>query len=116
MVPTSSANWRASAESSGPPENYSPLPGDAWLPIRKSLRLSDLELRIAQEVFLGQEQDSIDSIASALAISPDLVYRTLQRIYIKLHIGSRRELNARVMSEYRASASAINASRGGITA
>jgi DNA-binding CsgD family transcriptional regulator len=70
---------------------------EAWLYLRNALRLSTRELRIVQCVFDDQAQDQI---VSALFISPEVVYRTLQRIYIKLHIGSRQELVVRVMSEY----------------
>ena len=73
------------------------VPGDAWLQIRNSLRLSEREVRMVQGIFNDEENERI---ASALAISPERVYRMMQRIYIKLHIGSRAELIVRVMSEY----------------
>ncbi len=61
------------------------------------MRLSVRELQIAQGVFGDQDQETI---AQALDLPLDVVYRALQRIYIKLHIGSRAELIVRVMSEY----------------
>ena len=101
MAPTLSPLWHDSAEVSGPALNAdfdaSPVSGEAWMHLRTALRLSDRELRIVQGVFADQEQDRI---ALALGISPELVYRTIQRIYIKLHIGSRLELKSKVRSEY----------------
>ena len=73
------------------------LPDDAWLHVRRSLRLSDRELGIVQGLFADKEENSI---AATLGISRDLVYRSTQRIYVKLRIGSRRELNSKVESEY----------------
>jgi DNA-binding CsgD family transcriptional regulator len=70
-------------------------PAVVWMLVRDALRLSDRELRITQGIFDGQEQASI---AADLHISPEVVYRTTQRIYIKLRIGSRRELKLRVSS------------------
>ena len=70
------------------------LPTSAvWSIVRESLRLSERELKIAQGVFANQEQDAI---AAANGFTQEFVYRSLQRIYIKLRIGSRRELNSRV--------------------
>jgi hypothetical protein len=63
------------------------------------LRLSDRELLVAQGIFA--EQDT-NVIARATGIPSDLVYRLTQRIYVKLHIGSRMELISRIKSEYRA--------------
>jgi len=73
------------------------IPDDAWLHLRDTLRLGDRELQIIQGIFADQEQESI---ARTVGISPEMVYRMLQRIYIKLHCGSRAELVVRVMSEY----------------
>jgi len=83
----------ASPEFSSPVQGISP--GVVWSLVRDTLRLSERELRITQGIFAGQEQASI---AADLQISPEVVYRTTQRIYIKLRIGSRRELNLRVSS------------------
>lgn len=72
------------------------LPTSAvWSFVRQSLRLSERELRIAQGIFAGQDQDSI---AAVNGFSSDFIYRSLQRIYIKNRMGSRRELNSRVTS------------------
>jgi hypothetical protein len=54
-------------------------------------------LQIVEAVFDDQEPEII---GRSLSISTDMVYRSLQRIYVKLHIGSRTELVVRVMSEY----------------
>jgi DNA-binding CsgD family transcriptional regulator len=75
----------------------SAIDDDAWLHLGCSLRLSERELRIVQGIFDDQEQESI---AAALGISADVVYRTVQRIYTKLRVGSRAELIVRVMVEY----------------
>jgi DNA-binding CsgD family transcriptional regulator len=73
------------------------LPTDVWRRLPGLHRLSDRELQIVQGIFVGQDQQHI---ALALGIGEDLVYRTIQRIYIKLRIGSRLELISRVRSEY----------------
>jgi DNA-binding NarL/FixJ family response regulator len=73
------------------------IPEDAWLQIRTDLRLSDRELRIVQGVWNGQEQEGI---ALSLGVTFFVVYRSLQRIYIKLHIGSRLELKSHVWASY----------------
>jgi DNA-binding CsgD family transcriptional regulator len=73
------------------------LPSDVWLLLGSSLRLSARELQIVQEIFAGHEQETI---AQAMGISPDLVYRTTQRIHVKLRTGSRAEIILKVRSEY----------------
>jgi len=73
------------------------VPDDAWQHVRRSLRLSDRELGIVQGIFADKEENSI---ATTLGISRELVYRLTQRIYVKLRIGSRRELKSKVESEY----------------
>jgi DNA-binding CsgD family transcriptional regulator len=78
------------------------LPCDAWSRLGDSLRLSDRELQIVQGIFEDKKQESI---AYALGISPHSVNTYIQRIYAKLHIGSRPQLIVRVMSEYLASQS-----------
>lgn len=74
------------------------FPSDAWAHIQTALRLSDRELAIAKGIFA--EQDTRE-IAEKTGIPADVVYRSTQRIYIKLRIGSRMELIARIKSEYR---------------
>jgi len=71
------------------------LPSEVWANLRVALRLSERELKIVQCVMALQEQDAI---AASVGISEELVYRGLQRIYIKLKIGSRIELRMRVRS------------------
>jgi DNA-binding CsgD family transcriptional regulator len=101
MAPTLSSRLQSplvpAPQPAGPGLGSSPLSPEAWLQLRGLLRLSDRELQIVQGIFAEQEQDSI---ALALGISPELVYRTTQRIYIKLHIGSRLELKSKVRSAY----------------
>jgi DNA-binding CsgD family transcriptional regulator len=70
---------------------------DEWLHVGDSLRLSDRELLVVQGIFDDRE---LENIADILGVPTNVVYRTLQRIYIKLQIGSRAELVVRVMSEY----------------
>jgi DNA-binding CsgD family transcriptional regulator len=79
------------------PAGAGPWTPDVWLHIRDSFRLSDRELQIVKGILAEQEQDVI---AQALGVSGEIVYRTTQRIYIKLHIGSRRELREKVRSGY----------------
>jgi DNA-binding CsgD family transcriptional regulator len=73
------------------------IPDEGWVYIRTDLRLSDRELRIVQGVWVDQTPESI---ALAMEVTYFVVYRTLQRIYIKLHIGSRLELKSRVWASY----------------
>ena len=72
---------------------------DTWAHVRTVLRLSDRELAVAKGIFAGQDDNGI---AHETGIPSALVYRTTQRIYIKLKIGSRMELISRIRSEYRA--------------
>jgi len=65
--------------------------------VRSAMRLSDRELGIVQQIFAGSPQENI---AAALSVAPEIVYRATQRIYVKLHIGSRTELKSRVMAEH----------------
>jgi DNA-binding NarL/FixJ family response regulator len=101
MAPTLSPCRRVPAESAHQPAIQAPgsslLPVDAWLHLRNVLRLSDRELQIIQGVF---DDEDLDNIAHTLAISREVVYRSTQRIYLKLRIGSRAELIVRMMSEY----------------
>lgn len=73
------------------------FPREIWCELRDSLRLSDRELQVVQGIFEDQKQESI---AFALGISPHSVNTYIQRIYVKLRIGSRPQLIVRVMSEY----------------
>jgi len=69
----------------------------AWPLLARALRLSARELQIVQAVF--DDRDAA-VIAASLGITSEAVFRHLQRIYIKLRIGSRAELIARVAAEY----------------
>lgn len=70
------------------------LPTSAvWSLVRQSLRLSERELKIVQGIFDDQDQNTI---AATAGVTPETVYRSIQRIYIKNRMGSRRELKARV--------------------
>jgi DNA-binding CsgD family transcriptional regulator len=73
------------------------IDADSWMHLGHSLRLSQRELQIVQRIFDDQEQENI---AAGLGIGVDVVYRTVQRIYIKLRVGSRAELIVRVMVEH----------------
>ena len=79
------------------PVNSEIISCEGWLYLRDSLRLSDREIRIIQGVF---DDEDLEDTAEVLGSSANFVYRSLQRIYIKLRIGSRTELMARVMAEY----------------
>lgn len=101
MAPTLSSTLHnplvPAPQPASPDLGSSPLPPEVWLQLRGVFRLSDRELQIVQRIFEEQEQDSI---AQALGILPELVYRMTQRIYLKLHIGSRLELRSKVRSAY----------------
>jgi DNA-binding CsgD family transcriptional regulator len=101
MAPSLSTDVCAPLESALQAARQAPgsalLSYDAWVHLRHVLRLSDKELQIVEAVFDDKEPDII---ARSLSISTDMVYRSLQRICVKLHIGSRVELVVRVMSEY----------------
>jgi len=73
------------------------IPYNAWPHLAEALRLSDRELQVVQGVFSDKDQDAI---AQSLGVPSLHVYRILQRIYVKLHIGSRAELVVRLMAEY----------------
>ena len=72
------------------------IPADAWVYLRDSLRLSDRELRVVQGICANEAQETT---ALALDVSSTVVYRTIQRVYVKLRIGSRLELKTLVASE-----------------
>src|SRR5579863_4439910 len=98
MLPAMSSNAAVPLESVHPQApGSSLLPVDAWLYLCGTLRLSSRELQIVQGVFDDLDQAEI---ARTVSLSPEAVYRAMQRIYIKLRIGSRAELIVRVMSEY----------------
>lgn len=101
MAPTAHPRWQDSPESSvpGPDSSVGPFPEDLWLHLRTAWRLSDRELKIIPEICANQE---LESIAGVLDLPSEVVYRTLQRIYVKLRIGGRRELKWRVRMEYSA--------------
>lgn len=69
---------------------------ESWAHLRDALRLSERELVIVQGIFSDEDPKNI---SLSLNISTDTFYTALQRIYVKLHIGSRAELIVRVMSE-----------------
>lgn len=73
------------------------LPCEAWSGISKALHLSLRELTIVKGICSSQNESSM---AEALAVSPEVVYRMTQRIYVKLHVGSRMELRLKVVSAY----------------
>ena len=74
-----------------------PFPENLWLHLCKSWRLSIRELRIIQEICADQE---LETIALSLEVPSEVVYRTLQRIYVKVGIGGRRELRWKTRMEY----------------
>jgi len=90
-----------SSPARGPESNQVPgssvIPIHAWLCLREAMRLSDRELQIIQAVFDDRE---FELLARDLVITTEVAYRAMQKIYVKLQIGSRAELIVRVMSEY----------------
>ena len=77
------------------------FPSEAWGAIAKVLRFSDREQRIVQAVCADQTHEAI---ATLLGIPPERVYRALQRIYVKLRIGSKAELKFMLRAVYLAHA------------
>jgi hypothetical protein len=73
------------------------IPFEAWPYLAVSLRLSNRELQIVKGIFADRE---LEEIAHDNGANKEFVYRSLQRIFIKLGIGSRAELVVRVMAEY----------------
>ena len=98
MAPAARLGWQDSEESSasGPDECVGPFPEHIWVHLRKSWRLSNREFEIVRAICANQE---LESIARVLDIPSEVVYGTLQRIYVKLRIGSRRELRWRTKME-----------------
>ena len=101
MAPTFHLRWQDSPESSalGPDCSVGPFPEELWVHLRTAWRLSDRELKTIQEICANHE---MDTIARVLEVSPEVAYRTITRIYVKLHIGGPRELRWRVRMEYTA--------------
>ena len=73
------------------------LPYDGWKTISKSLRISDRELQIIQEIFDDRKEYAI---ADELKISVHTVHTHLERLYRKLGVSSRVALVLYILSEY----------------
>jgi DNA-binding CsgD family transcriptional regulator len=73
------------------------LPHDAWEVIANSLRISDRELQIIQEIFDDRKEFAI---ADDLMISVHTVHTHLERLYRKLGVSTRVGLILYIFSEY----------------
>jgi DNA-binding NarL/FixJ family response regulator len=73
------------------------LPHDAWQGIANSLRISDRELQIIQEIFDDRKESAI---ADDLTISVHTVHTHLERLYRKLGVNTRVGLVVYILSEY----------------
>jgi DNA-binding CsgD family transcriptional regulator len=73
------------------------LPHDAWGVIANSLRISNRELQIVQEIFDDRKEFAI---AVDLTISVHTVHTHLERLYRKLGVNSRVGLILYILSEY----------------
>jgi DNA-binding CsgD family transcriptional regulator len=73
------------------------LPHDAWEVIASSLRISDRELQIIQEIFDDRKESAI---ADDLTISVHTVHTHLERLYRKLGVSTRAGLILCILSEY----------------
>jgi DNA-binding CsgD family transcriptional regulator len=73
------------------------LPHDAWTRIASSLRISDRELQIIQEIFDDRKESAI---ADDLTISVHTVHTHLERLYRKLGVSTRVGLVVHILSEY----------------
>jgi DNA-binding NarL/FixJ family response regulator len=73
------------------------LPSNAWRLIAKSLRISDRELQIIQEIFDDRKESAI---ADDLTISVHTVHTHLERLYRKLGVSTRVGLVVYILSEY----------------
>jgi DNA-binding CsgD family transcriptional regulator len=73
------------------------LPYDAWRVIANSLRISDRELQIIQEIFDDRKESAI---ADDLTISVHTVHTHLERLYRKLGVSTRVGLILCILSEY----------------
>ncbi|HEY3835891.1 MAG TPA: hypothetical protein VGL72_04950 [Bryobacteraceae bacterium] len=85
------------------------FPDEAWAVIGRVLRFSDREQRIVQSVCADQEYEAI---ASSIGISVERVYRAVQRIYVRLRIGSKAELKFMLRAVCLAHAGASEAAAG----
>ena len=77
--------------------NRSILPHDAWEVIANSLRISDRELQIIQEIFDDRKESAI---ADDLTISVHTVHTHLERVYRKLGVSTRVGLILCILAEY----------------
>jgi len=73
------------------------LPHAAWEVIANSLRISDRELQIIQEIFDDRKESAI---ADDLTISVHTVHTHLERLYRKLGVSTRVGLILCILSEY----------------
>jgi len=73
------------------------LPYHAWKVIANSLRISDRELQIIQEIFDDRKESAI---AADLTISVHTVHTHLGRLYRKLGVSTRVGLVVCILSEY----------------
>jgi DNA-binding NarL/FixJ family response regulator len=73
------------------------LPDELWSQLARILNLSERESRIVQAICVDEEDKAI---ASRIGIPQERLYRAIQRIYVKLRIGSRAELKFMVRSVY----------------
>ena len=73
------------------------LSSNAWRRIANSLRISDRELQIIQEIFDDRKEFAI---ADDLTISVHTVHTHLERLYRKLGVSSRVTLVLYILSEY----------------
>jgi DNA-binding CsgD family transcriptional regulator len=73
------------------------LPHDAWEVIANSLRISNRELQIIQEIFDDRKEFAI---ADDLTISVHTVHTHLGRLYRKLGVSTRAGLILCILSEY----------------
>jgi ATP/maltotriose-dependent transcriptional regulator MalT len=73
------------------------LPHNAWEAIANSLRISDRELQIVQEIFDDRKESAI---AADLTISVHTVHTHLERLYRKLGVSTRAGLILCILSEY----------------
>ena len=73
------------------------LSPNAWRRIANSLRISDRELQIIQEIFDDRKESAI---AGDLAISVHTVHTHLERLYRKLGVSTRVGLILYILAEY----------------
>ena len=78
------------------------LSPNAWRRIANSLRISDRELQIIQEIFDDQKESAI---ARDLRISVHTVHTHLERLYRKLGVSTRGGLILYILAEYLSSLS-----------